>query len=122
MKKLEKVKTWMKGRKKLIGGVVIGAGAIAGGVIFGKTFNVNFERKASRCRKEATGWGLGGNASTGKGVDFILCNDHKFGAFTVEGKALSKHFDKEEAERLVDRINYYLGKGQTKPDMDEFDF
>lgn len=122
MKKLEKAKTWMKEHKKLIGGVVIGAGAIAGGVIFGKTFNVSLERKPSKGRKEATGWGLGGNASKGNGVDFLLFDDHKFGVFTVEGKALSKHFDKEEAERLVDRVNYYLGKGQTKPDMDGFDF
>lgn len=114
MKNLEKAKTWMKEHKKLIGGVVIGAGAIAGGVIFGKTFRIVLERKDPR--KEATGWGIGGNPSKGNGVDFSLFDDSNFGFARVEGKQLTKHFNKEEAEKLVNDINCYLGKGDLKTD------
>ena len=114
MKKLEKAKTWMTEHKKLIGGVVIGAGAIAGGVIFGKTFNVSLERKHPK--KEATGWGISGHPKKGDGIDFSLFDDHHFGFCTIEGKALTKHFDRNQAEGLVESINEYLGKGLYAPD------
>lgn len=125
--KLSNAWNWTKNHKKEIAGILVGATGLTAGVVHVRN-NYIFEitpDDGDVNRIETTGWSIGGNPNKGDHIDFgITAPDKELPFFKgyIGGKNYYHRFTKEQAEELVDTINYYLGKGNDAPDVEMMKF